>query len=88
MRLTDEPGLALIAVTAIGFVVLAVYIGVQEQKQWQAFAKAHDCKKVAEIAGYYSTGFGVMSNGKMGTVSQWNPSRTTYHCNDGVDYTR
>lgn len=76
------------AIAAIGFVCLAVWIGIQEQKQWNAFAKAHHCKKIAEIAGYYSTGTGVMSNGKIGTVTEWNPSRTTYHCDDGVDYTR
>jgi Mg2+/citrate symporter len=75
-------------VTAVAFVAFAIWMGVIEQRRWNEFAKAHDCKKIAEIAGYYSTGTGVMSNGKIGTVSTWNPSRKTYRCNDGVDYTR
>lgn len=86
--MNDRWFLPAMAVVAIGLVCLAVWIGIEEQKQWNAFAKAHHCKKVAEIAGYYSYGTGMTSNGKIGTVSQWNPSRETFRCDDGVDYTR
>lgn len=86
--MSDRWFIAVAAVVTIALFSLAVWAGIEEQKQWNAFAKAHHCNKVAEIAGYYSYGTGVMSNGKVGTVTEWNPSRTTYHCDDGVDYTR
>jgi hypothetical protein len=61
-----------------------VYYSVQEEKEWDAFAATHECKVVAKDEG--SWGYGVTSNGKMGSVFM--PGKTTFRCNDGVDYTR
>lgn len=61
----------------------AVALGVYEEGQWQVFAKEHQCKVVGKIAGYSTYGY---HNGKYQTY--WVPSKTTYRCNDGIDYTR
>lgn len=59
------------------------YLSYQEQKQWDAFASTHECKVTGKIAGYSTYGY---YNGKYQTY--YVPSKTVYHCNDGVDYTR
>lgn len=68
-------GVAVIA----GAVALAVYEG----KQWEAFAKTHDCRVVGKISGHWSYGY---YNGKY--QNYWTPGKTVYKCNDGVEYTR
>lgn len=67
----------------IVLVIVGIWLGVQEQKQWDAFATAHDCKVTAHKEGYYAYSF---YNGTYAT--HYVPSTDTYHCNDGVDYTR
>lgn len=69
-------------VTVLAFGGLA-YLDIQEQKQWDAFAQAHACKKIAHQDGYTMYGY---HNGKY--QSFWVSSKDTYRCNDGVDYTR
>lgn len=61
----------------------AIYLSAQEQKAWNEFAKAHECKVIAHQSGYTAYGY---YNGKY--QSYWVPSRDTYRCNDGIDYTR
>ena len=60
-----------------------MYLGVQEQKQWDSFAVAHECKVTGKIAGYSTYGY---YNGKY--QHHWVPSKEVYTCNDGVEYTR
>jgi hypothetical protein len=62
---------------------LAAGLAVMEQNQWEAFAAKHECKEVGKIAGHTAYGY---YNGKYQTY--WVPSKTTYLCNDGVEYTR
>jgi hypothetical protein len=69
-----------IAVLVAAVVAFAVY----DDVQWSAFSTAHDCRIVAHHSG--TTGYGMTSTGKMGTI--YVSGNTTYHCNDGVDYTR
>lgn len=59
------------------------YLSYVDQKQWDAFASTHACKVTGKIAGYSTYGY---YNGKYTTY--WVPSKTVYHCNDGIDYTR
>ncbi len=61
----------------------AVALGIHEQNQWEAFAAQHECKVVGKIAGHTAYGY---YNGKY--QSYWVSSKTTYLCNDGVQYTR
>lgn len=69
--------------TAAALIAGAIVFTIVEQNQWDAFAAKHECKVVGEIAGHNAYGY---YNGKYQTY--WVPSKTTYRCNDGVDYTR
>jgi hypothetical protein len=78
-----DNSLAILGAATLGLFGLGIYLGIQEQKQWDAFAVAHECKLIAHKSGYSMYGF---HNGKYQTY--YVPSQDTYHCNDGVDYTR
>lgn len=74
-----------------GFFALLALLGclaVEDAKQWQEFVRAHDCKKVGEISGSTSTGYGITATGQAGMVSTYTPGKTGYSCNDGVTYWR
>ena len=73
----------LMGVISVSFIGVAVWAGVADQKKWDAFASSHDCKIVGKEEGSVGTGF---SNGKVATI--YIPGKTTYHCNDGINYTR
>lgn len=77
------------------FVALIVgmgYLIYRDEKQWEAFAKAHNCKIVAVQSGDVVTivTYSVGPNGQMiptmGTAST--SEKKTYKCDDGVTYTR
>lgn len=72
--------LGVLFVSALSFLIWA---GIQDQKRWDAFAATHACKLIAHQDGYSTYGY---FNGKY--QSYYVPSRNTFHCNDGVDYTR
>lgn len=76
--------LLIMILVAVVFMAIAVMIGAADSAKWQAFAKTHDCKLIGKSEGYMAYGFS--SNGKMNNY--YVPGRETYHCNDGVDYTR
>lgn len=73
-------GLGIATVVGFGLLIAA---SIAEQKQWETFAATHECKVTGKIAGYMTWGF---YNGKY--QNYWVHSKTVYHCNDGVDYTR
>lgn len=73
-------GLGIATVAAFGLLLWAAAV---EQKNWEKFAATHECKVTGKVAGYTTYGYYM---GKYQT--HYVPSRTTYHCNDGVDYTR
>ena len=81
--IVDNPIKTVASVAAI-LIAGLVYLAVVEQTEWNQFSAAHDCRVIARKAG--TTGYGLTSSGKMGTV--YISGTTTYHCNDGVDYTR
>lgn len=73
-------------VMAVGFVAVIgglFALAAYEHKKWEEFAATHDCKVIGKIAGYHTYGY---YNGKYQTY--YVPGKTTYRCNDGVDYTR
>lgn len=69
-----------------------IYSSIKEAEDWAAFSAAHACKKVGEISGSTQTGvgFGMTTNGQMGTVvtTSRTPSKTGWLCDDGVTYWR
>lgn len=92
---TERLVVGLFALAGFGLVLLIpwmIWASIEEAKEWQAFSVTHDCKVVGRMSSSTSTGlgFGMMSNGQMGTVMTTNtiPAKTGYACNDGVTYWR
>jgi hypothetical protein len=79
------PGCAL-AIFVIG--AAAIWAAFAEQQQWDAFAAAHQCKKVGEISSSTSIGVGIGTDGKTSFVPITTPGKTGFACNDGVTYWR
>jgi hypothetical protein len=72
----------------VGIVLLVLgailYAFIQDQKQWDKFARDHHCVVVARQEGSVATA--LTTDGKVATVII--PAKVTYHCDDGIDYTR
>lgn len=65
-----------------------IHTATKEQEKWNKFADTHNCKVVGKISGSTGVGYGVTSNGSMGTVITSIPGKTGYQCDDGVTYWR
>ncbi|NOT66708.1 MAG: hypothetical protein HOP06_11945 [Methylotenera sp.] len=61
---------------------------VEAENDWQQFAEAHECKKVAHINGDVFNTFGSDSKGNMTVGIGSMPDKTGWLCNDGVTYYR
>lgn len=87
-------GRAMLALIIFVFalILLAIRGSIVEQREWEVFASAHECKIVGRMRGDTQTGIGVgiTPNGQMGTVvtTSSTPDKTGYACNDGVTYWR
>ena len=68
--------------------VLVGYFAVKDSEQWDQFRQDHECKKVGEISGTTSTGYGITTSGQGGMVTTYTPGKTGWTCNDGVTYWR
>ncbi len=82
--------MSLICAALIGLLIKAVIV---EQREWDAFSVAHECKIVGQAKGHASTGVGfgaTGSGGQMGTIitTSRTPDTTGWLCNDGVTYWR
>lgn len=90
----DWPEQVLLAGIILLFLMIPfiIYDSINEQEQWDAFAKAHDCKKSSVISAgaQPAVGFGLTSSGQMGygLMTTITPSRTRWLCDDGVTYWR
>ncbi|SFP92881.1 hypothetical protein SAMN03159489_02210 [Pseudomonas sp. NFPP07] len=78
----------LIIAAGIGLMAVAAWAAIEENRQWKAFAQAHECKKIEEISGTTSTGYGFTSSGQGAMVTTYTPGKTGWACNDGVTYWR
>lgn len=67
---------------------LLFYVAYQEQKQWQEFARTHDCRVVGKVAPSTSFGVGISSSGSTTVVPITTPEKTGYACDDGATYWR
>ena len=69
---------------------VVIWLAHQEDTQWRAWAAEH-CKVTRRIAGSSSFGTAVVpsSNGvSVAPVSTYEPARTCWLCDDGVEYCR
>lgn len=71
------------------FIVLSIifavfYFSYQEQVAWDKFSDEHHCVVIATTDSTVATT--LLTDGKMGTTVI--PGKNTYHCDDGVNYTR
>lgn len=81
--------LVLLVIAVAG--VLLGLLSRDEQREWDEFAKQHDCKIVARKQEMTSTGFGPVVGGKdvgVAFVVNTTPAQTAYLCDDGVIYWR
>lgn len=72
----------------VGLIGLIFYAASVESKEWEAFRVSHNCVITEKSRGTYSTGLGVLSNGKSGTITTYTPGKTAWACDDGVTYWR
>ena len=74
----------IVVIGSVLAIAVLVYFAVKDGREWDAFAAAHECKVVAKADGTW--GYGMTADGKWGQI--YIPGKTTFRCNDGVDYTR
>lgn len=80
--------LPVLVIALIALPFLSYYVIKADREQWAKFAAENNCRVVGKMSGSTSTGFGVTSNGQMGTVVTSTPGKTGYLCDDGVTYWR
>jgi len=84
--------LVLAIVLAVLLIPISIYAAIEEDREWQEFSAAHDCKVISKEKGHLSTGvgYGMAANGQFGAIvtTSSTPDKTAYSCNDGVTYWR
>lgn len=75
---------ALYATIVVFILAFSVWAINEDNNEFKAFAKEHECKVVGKIRGGVATGIG--SNGTLTTFVE--DDKTGYLCNDGVTYWR
>jgi len=73
-----------VGLVVLGLIVFICWAGYTEQKAWEAFKVEHHCVLTGRRQG--QSVVAVTGNGSVG-VGSTSP-QATYHCDDGVDYTR
>ena len=71
----------------IGMVFCLLCWAYQEDKEWEKFAIEYNCKVIRREKGHHSHGTAVVG-GKVGFGSSYTADKTTYICDDGVEYVR
>ena len=87
-----ERRILLVIVLAVLLIPMTIYAVMEEEREWQVFSSAHNCKVITKERGHISTGvgYGMTVNGQFGTVVTTSsiPDKTAYSCDDGVTYWR
>ena len=68
--------------------LIAVFVvgAVQEEREWDSFKVAHQCKVVAKVDGSSSTAIGFSTSGNMVVTPVYTPGKTGWLCDDGITY--
>jgi hypothetical protein len=88
MAVSENGAVLLGGGAVVALLVLMGWLMVQESREWDAFASAHDCKRVAYISGEMMPTYGVGSNGQMVFGVTSSSGKTGWLCNDGITYYR
>ena len=78
-------GLVFLLVVGLGYLI---HFTNTEEKKWEAFKIKHHCKVISETEGNVSVVPIFGSNGAFSTATVTNPGTITYHCDNGINYTR
>lgn len=88
MKIPDYAPLVVVGTVAAALTALAIWMSIQEEKQWRAWSQAHDCRVIEKRAGSSSVTTGLTGDGKMVTATSSTPAQTAYLCDDGATYWR
>jgi len=80
--------LAAVVAAIVALIVLVVFLEIHDQRAWETFSAAHGCHVVARERGHSSVGYGLSTNGQMGTFVTSTGPKTGWLCDDGVTYWR
>lgn len=85
---SDDIGAIVLIIFICACIALFVYLGIQDDNQFEKFKTEHHCKLVAHIKGDITPGFGVSSSGKTVMTTNFNSDKNGWLCDDGVTYYR
>ena len=80
--------LGLVGSLTVLFFVFAGWAMYEENKRWETFRIAHQCKVVAHVSGSTTVATGFSSSGNVTITPIIIPSKTGWLCDDGVTYYR
>lgn len=86
MKLIDGP-ILIVVVIAVAVCAGLILLGIESEKQWQAWVVKHECRIIEKTQGEHHTGV-VMIDGKPSVVTTYTPGKTAWLCDDGVTYWR
>lgn len=77
--------LSIFWIATFGYII---WHSLEENKKWTQFLSDHKCRPVFEIKSSTSPGFGVTTEGRVGTVFVNEPERKCWICDNGIQYCR
>lgn len=84
----DKIVFVVVSVLLVFLTSLYIVMDKAEKKEWESFAKNHDCKIVSKEKGVTSLSPIMSNNGSMLFMVSKDHDKTGYLCNDGITYYR
>jgi hypothetical protein len=82
----------LFIIMVIILIISLIPLTISEEKAWNRFSKEHNCKVISKDSGTYQTNVitTIQPNGQVGTgtMTNYQPGKTGYKCDDGITYYR
>lgn len=74
----------------VGLIVIMCVVLANEERRWQEFKAAHECKVVGRMSGDVTTTVAPIIGGNGGVAFgvSVSPDKTGWQCNDGITYWR
>lgn len=77
-----------IGVAVCAVIPLALWAAIENERNWQEFAVANDCKVIREVASKTVHTSGYDSQGRYVSGTTTIPGSKTWRCRDETEYTR